>query len=83
MMGFNDGCAALPFGGHDSLLAVCNCKVLEAWKRRQCTVAEAYNHDKGRGGRTVTGVYRNVAGIQEETVNGGTKRTSGHGFMVH
>ena len=53
-MGFNVYWAALPFGGCDSLLTVCNCKVLEVWKIQQCTVAEAQSHDKGRGGTTVT-----------------------------
>ena len=77
VMGFNDYWATLPFGGRDSLLAVCNCKVLEVWKRRQCAVAEAQSYDKGRGGRTVTGVHGNVTGIQNETVNGGTKKRVG------
>ena len=35
------------------------------------TVAETQNHDTGRGGRTVTGVYGSVTGIQNKIVNGG------------
>ena len=77
VLGFNVYWAALPSGGRSSLLAGCNCKVLEAWKRQRCTVAEAQNHDKGRGGKTVTGVHGHVAGIQNKTVNGGTKKRVG------
>ena len=72
-MGFNVYWAALPSGGRDSLLAGCNCKVLEAWKGWLRTVAEAQNHNKGSSRRTVTGVHGSATGIQNETVNGGTK----------
>ena len=50
MVRFNVYWAALPSGRLDSLLAgcMCNCTVLEAWKRQQCTVAEALNHGQGR-----------------------------------
>ena len=64
----------MPSGGCDSLLTGCSCKVLEAGKRRQCTVAETQNHDKGSGGRTITGVRGSVTGIQNETVNGGMNK---------
>ena len=77
MIGFNVYWAALPSGGRDSPLAGCNYKVLEAWKRWHCTVADAQNHNKGRGGRTATGVHRSVTRIQNETVNWGTKKQVG------
>ena len=70
VMGFNVYWAALLSGRFDSLLAGCNCKIWEAWKTWQCTVAVAQNHDEGRGGRTVTGVHGSVIGIQQKAVNG-------------
>ena len=78
MLGFNVYWAALPSDGRDSLLAGCNCKVLEGWKKRWCAVTEAQNYDNGRGGRTVAGVHGSVTGIQNKTVHGGMKKTTGH-----
>ena len=77
VMGFNVYWAALFSGGRDRLLAGCNCKVREAWKRRQCTVAEARNHDYGKGGRTVTGVHGSVTGVQNKTGNAGVEKRVG------
>ena len=64
---------ALPTGGWHKLLAWCNCKAREAWNRQQCTVTEAQNHDKGRGGETVTGVHGSVMGVQSKRVTGGRR----------
>ena len=64
-------------GGHDSLLAGCNCKVQEAWKSRQCTVAEAQSHDKGKGGRTVAGVHESLTEMENTPLNGGMEKRVG------
>ena len=76
-MGFNVYWAALPSCGHDSLLAGFSCKVREDWKRRQCTVADAQNPNKGRGRTNVSGVYGSVTGIQKNC-KWGHGKTSGH-----
>ena len=74
VMHFNVNWAALPTGGWHRLLAGCNCKVWEAWIRRQCTVRKALNYDEGRGGRTVTGVHRIVTGALNKGVTGGMEK---------
>ena len=63
-MDFNVYLVALPTGGSHRLLAGCNWKVWEVCNRQQCTVTEAQNRHKGRGGETVTGVHGTVKGIQ-------------------
>ena len=68
VMDFNVYLAAQHTGGWHRLLAGCSCKVWEALNRQQCTVTEAQNHDKSRGGETVTGVHRNVMEVQNKRV---------------
>ena len=80
VMGFNVYWAALPSGGRDSLLAGCNCKVREAWKRWQ--------HNSMQKNRVMARVGV-VTGILIKTVNGdmetriSTKVYRTHGFTVH
>ena len=45
----------------------------ESWNR-QCTVIEAQNHGKVRGGETVTGVHRSAKGIQNKRVTGSMEK---------
>ena len=71
MLDCNSGRVALPSGGRDSLLAGCNCKVWEAW---ESVVAEAQNHDKDRGAKTVTGVHGSVTWIHSKTANAGMEK---------
>ena len=42
------------------------------------SVTEAKSHDEGRGGRSVTGVQWSVPGVQNKSVTGSLKETSGH-----
>ena len=42
-----------------------NYKVRKGWNGQQCNRGQSY--DKGRGGRSVTGVHGNVTGEQNKT----------------
>ena len=64
-MDFNANWAELPTGGWHKLL---NCKV---WEHGMASsVTEAESHDKGGGGRSVTGVHGSVTGVQNKSVTG-------------
>ena len=41
------------------------------------SVTEAQSHDKGRGGRSATGVHGSVTGIQNQSVTEGIEKRVG------